>query len=157
MRSLYRPCPSASGRVLALVSAALMLASCGSAATGQSVRPTATGGTAQQQIRVSLARVQRAFTQRDFKQLCDLTVPVSNPPGPPHVLLKPQYLPKWEAECINLFSGNAKRGAPAGSFGKVQSIAVHGTTAEVFFRRTAAPTTFAKFAGRWRLGLFLGY
>ncbi len=82
---------------------------------------------------------------------------MSNPPGPPHVLLKPQYLPKWEAECIDLFSGNAKRGAPAGSFGKVQSIAVHGTTAEVFFRRTAAPTTFAKIAGRWRLGLFLGY
>ncbi len=59
MRSLYRPCPGASGRVLALVSAALLLASCGSAAAGQSVqsvRPTATGGTAQQQIRVSLAR-----------------------------------------------------------------------------------------------------
>ncbi len=52
-------------------------------------------------------------------------------------------------------SANAKRGAPAGSLviPKVQSIAVHGSTAEVFFKRTAAMITFAKIAGRWRIGL----
>ncbi len=158
MRSLYRPCPSAaSARVLALVSAALLLASCGSSAAGQSARHTATGGTAQQQIRVSLAHLQHAFRQRDFKRACGLLVPVSNPPGPPHVLLKPQELSQWEATCIDIFTASAKRGAPAGSFGKVQSIAVHGTTAEVFFRRTAAPTTFAKIAGTWRAGVTEGY
>jgi len=134
-----------------------MLASCGSAAAGQPARPTATRGTAQHQIRVSLARLQRAFTQRDFKRACGLLVPVSNPPGPPHVLLKPQGLQQWEAACIEIFSASAKRGAPAGSFGKVQSIAVHGTTAEVFFRRTAAPTTFAKITGTWRAGVTAGY
>lgn len=157
MRSRYKRCPSASAsaRVSAVVSAALMLASCGSSAAGQPARATA-----RQEIRVSLALVQRAFEHRDFKQACGLLVPVSEPPDPRHVLLRPQDLPKWESVCMKLLSASVKRGAQVGPFGtaKVQSIAVHGSTAEVFFRKaTGAPSIFAKIAGRWRLGLVGGY
>jgi len=136
-----------------------MLTSCGGATAGQPARPAATRATTQQEIRVALAQVQGAFTHLDFKRACSLLVPVSEPPDPRHVFVKPQDLPKWEAICIKRLSANARRGVPAGSLvtAKVQSIAVHGSTAEVFFKRTADPSVFVKIAGRWRLGLVGGY
>ena len=159
MRSRYRRCPSASAHASALVvSAALMLTSCGGATAGQPARPAATRATTQQEIRASLAQLYRAFRHRDFKRACGLLVPISEPPNS-HVFVKPQDLPMWEAVCMKRLSANAKRGVPAGSLvtAKVQSIAVHGSTAEVFFKRTAAPSVFVKIAGRWRLGLVGGY
>ena len=155
MRSRYRRCPSASAHASALVvSAALMLTSCGGATAGQPARPAATRATTQQEIRASLAQLYRAFRHRDFKRACGLLVPISEPPNS-HVLLRSPGLAKWETVCMKRLSANAKRGAPAGSLviPKVQSIAVHGSTAEVFFKRTAAMITFAKIAGRWRIGL----
>ncbi len=137
-----------------------MLASCGGGTAGPPARSTATRTTPQQEIRVALAQVQGAFTHLDFKRACSLLVPVSEPPDPRHVFVKPQDLPKWEAVCIKRLSANARRGASAGSFGtaKVQSIAVYGTTAEVSLQGDAgAPIVFVKIAGRWRLGLVGGY
>ncbi len=160
MRPRYKRCPSASARASALGCAALMLASCGGGTAGQPARSTATRATPQQEIRVTLAQVQGAFTHLDFKRACSLLVPVSEPRDPRHVFVKPQDLPKWEAVCIKRLSANARRGASAGSFGtaKVQSIAVHGTTAEVSLQGDAgAPIVFVKIAGRWRLGLVGGY